>query len=84
MRHHIQEVSFSLGNMAIKRHRMICEKAGRYFFLCKASFAGMSSDEALYLLPLAGIQQEHSGRQIDSLDIIADRLKNAVIECLDY
>jgi len=62
------------------------EKAGRYFFLCKASFAGDVERGGF------GIPSKGTGRNpartfrtaIDSLDIIADRLKNAVIECLDY
>ena len=62
------------------------EKAGRYFFLCKASFAGDVERGGF------GIPSKGTGRNpartfrtaIDSLDIIADRLKNVVIECLDY
>ena len=62
------------------------EKAGRYFFLCKASFAGDVERGGF------GIPSKGTGRNpartfrtaIDSLDIIAYRLKNAVVECLDY
>ena len=62
------------------------EKAGRYFFLCKASFAGDVERGGF------GIPSKGTGRNpartfrtaIDSFDILADRLKNAVIECLDY
>ena len=62
------------------------ERAGRYFFLCKASFAGDVERGGF------GIPSKGTGRNpartfrtaIDSFDILADRLKNAVIECLDY
>ena len=62
------------------------EKAGRYFFLCKASFAGDVERGGF------GIPSKRTGRNpartfrtaIVSLDIVADRLKNVTIECLDY
>ena len=62
------------------------EKAGRYFFLCKASFAG-DVERGGFGMPSKGTGRNPARTfrtAIDSLDIIADRLKNAVIECLDY
>jgi len=62
------------------------EKAGRYFFLCKASFAG-DAERGGFGMPSKGTGRNPARTfrtAIDSLDIIADRLKNAVIECLDY
>lgn len=62
------------------------EKAGRYFFLCKASFAG-DLERGGFGMPSKGTGRNPARTfrtAIDSLDIIADRLKNAVIECLDY
>ena len=61
------------------------EKAGRYFFLCKASFAG-DVERGGFGMPskeLAGIQQEHSGRQLIALILLQRglrmRLSNAWI-----
>jgi DNA adenine methylase len=62
------------------------EKAVRYFYLCRTSFAGDMKRGGF------GAPSKGTGRNpartlrtaIDSLDIIADRLKNTVIECLDY
>ena len=62
------------------------EKAGRYFFLCKASFSG-DVERGGFGMPSKGTGRNPARTfrtAIDSLDIIADRLKNAVIECLDY
>jgi DNA adenine methylase len=62
------------------------EKAGRYFFLCKASFAG-DVERGGFGMPSKGTGRNPARTfrtAIDSLDIIADRLKNTVIECLDY
>src|SRR3990167_7564338 len=62
------------------------EKSGRYFFLCKASFAG-DVERGGFGMPSKGTGRNPARTfrtAIDSLDIIADRLKNAVIECLDY
>ena len=62
------------------------EKAGQYFFLCKASFAGDVERGGF------GIPSKGTGRNpaqsyynaIDSLEHIARRLRGVTIECLDY
>ena len=62
------------------------EKAGRYFFLCKASFAGDVERGGF------GIPSKGTGRNpaqsyynaIDSIEHIAKRLRGVTIECLDY
>jgi len=62
------------------------QEAGRYFFLCKASFAG-DVERGGFGMPSKGTGRNPARTfrtAIDSLDIIAYRLKNAVVECLDY
>ena len=62
------------------------EKAVRYFYLCRASFAG-DVERGGFGMPSKGTGRNPARTlrtAIDSLDIIADRLKSAVIECLDY
>ncbi len=62
------------------------EKAGRYFFLCKASFAGDVERGGF------GMPSKKTGRNpartyqnsIDAIEHIAKRLKGITIECLGY
>lgn len=62
------------------------EKAGRYFFLCKASFAG----DALrggFACPSRSTTRNPAQtyqNSIDALEHIAKRLKGVTIECMDY
>lgn len=62
------------------------EKAGRYFFLCKASFAG-DVERGGFGIPSTGTGRnpvQSFRNSIDGLDTIAERLRNVCIENLDY
>jgi DNA adenine methylase len=61
------------------------EKAVKYFYLCRTSFAGDIKRGGFAVPSTTGRNPVQSFRNaVDSLDIIADRLKNVTIECLDY
>jgi DNA adenine methylase len=62
------------------------EKAGRYFFLCKASFAG-DVERGGFGMPSKGTGRnpvQSFRNAVDSLKAIAERLRNVCIENLDY
>ncbi len=62
------------------------EKAGRYFFLCKTSFAG-DVERGGFACPSKGTGRNPAmtyQNSIDALEHIAKRLKGVTIECLDY
>lgn len=62
------------------------EKAGRYFFLCKASFAGdvLKGGFACPSRSTTRNPAQTYQNSIDALEHIAKRLKGVTIECLDY
>jgi len=62
------------------------EKAVRYFYLCKSSFAG-DVERGGFACPSKGTGRNPAQtyqNSIDALEHIAKRLKGVTIECLDY
>src|SRR3990172_1248737 len=62
------------------------EKAGRYFFLCKASFAG-DVERGGFGVPSKSTNRNPAmtyQNSIDALEHIGERLKGVTMECLDY
>lgn len=62
------------------------EKVARYFFLCKASFAG-DVERGGFAVPSKATGRNPAmtyQKSIDALEHIAKRLKGVTIECLDY
>ncbi len=61
------------------------ERASWWFYLNRTCFSGDQRRGGFAVPSTTGRNPARTFRMaIDSLDIIADRLKNAVIECLDY
>jgi len=61
------------------------ERAAYWFYLNRTTFSGDQKRGGFAMPSITGRNPAKTFRTaIDSLDIIADRLKNAVIECLDY
>src|SRR3972149_2738693 len=85
MKHLMPGASFSLGNMAIKRHWMILRSLDGISSYAKHHLPVMWKGAVLVCLQreLAGIQQEHSGRRLIALILLQIglrmRLSNAWI-----
>lgn len=61
------------------------EKAARYFFLSKASFAGDTVRGGFACPSVTGRNPAQTFRNaVESLEAVASRLKGVTIECLDY